>query len=69
MRYIGFTVLLVLVTPLRFSNGEVFTAISDMEVLLQTEKALTADLQAFVKVEEERIKQLKAYSFLKNIIY
>ena len=54
--------------PLRFSNGEVFTAISDMEVLLQTEKALTTDLQAFIKIEEGRIKELKAYSF-KNIMH
>ena len=68
MLCVGFTVLLILVAPLRFSNGEVFTAISDMEVLLQTEKALTTDLQAFIKIEEERIKELKAYSF-KNIMH
>ena len=66
MEFIGW--FLFLFAAARLTSAEVFTAISDMETLLHTERALTFNLMNFIKAEEERIQELKRYSLKCSLI-
>ena len=43
------------------SNGEMFTAIADMEYLVLTEKGLTSSLQRYLETEQRRLQALKSF--------
>lgn len=45
------------------SQGELFTAISEVEPLLETHKRIIDDLDDYVKKEETRLQVLKRYVF------
>lgn len=49
-----------------FSQGELFTAISEVEPLLETHKKIIDDLDDYVRKEETRLQVLKRYVFEDN---
>lgn len=51
-----------------FSQGELFTAISEVEPLLETHKKIIDDLDDYVKKEETRLRVLKMYVFVDESI-
>ena len=44
--------------------GEFFSAISELENILQVEHEIARDLQKYIKQEEQRLQNLKRYSHL-----
>lgn len=53
------TGLLSLIFLVNFVNSEMFTAISEMEELLETEAVLVGNLQAYISAHEEKLNFLK----------
>lgn len=49
-----------------WTSAEVFTAISDVEPLLETHKRIIDDLDDYISKEEKRLKTLKKYVFFRN---
>lgn len=47
------------------SQGELFTAISEVEPLLETHKRIIDDLDDYVKKEETRLQVLKRYIYVR----
>lgn len=46
--------------PLHLAKGEVFTALAEMEELLETEAVLISNLQEYIKAQGERLDHLRA---------
>lgn len=42
-----------------FANTELYTALAEMEELLETEAVLISNLQGFIKVQEDRLDYLR----------
>jgi len=56
-----FLALLMAISPFGTVSGEVFTALVDMESLLQTELEVVRHLENYIHAEEGRIRRLKRY--------
>ncbi len=54
------SVVLVLSAVVQYGYGEVFTAMADMETLLDAEKQVTSVIDEYIEMEVERLKKLKA---------
>lgn len=52
---IGFLVM----CSIRSINTEVYTALAEMEELLETETVLISNLEGFIKVQQEKLDYLK----------
>lgn len=52
-------VTLVLVSFVSIGNGELYTALADMEELLETESVLIDTLHGYIKVQEQRLAILR----------
>ena len=53
--------LVVILTKVRHGGAEVYTALADMEELLETERVLIQSLSTFISAQEEMLNQLKRY--------
>lgn len=51
-------ILLLLLSP-NFSNGEIFTALADMEKLVNTEFEIVRHLENYIQAEEEKLKRMR----------
>lgn len=58
---IAFVIFVALSTQ-RLCKAEVFTALSDMEELLETEAVLISNLEAYVASQEHKLIYLRRYS-------
>lgn len=47
----------------RYANAEMYTALSDMEELLETEAVLITNLESYVDAYEEKINFLRRYAY------
>ncbi|CAG9578884.1 unnamed protein product [Danaus chrysippus] len=56
-----FCLLSILLNLMTISHGELFTAISDVEPLLETHKKIIDDLEDYIKKEEDRLQALKRH--------
>ncbi|OWR44650.1 prolyl 4-hydroxylase alpha subunit precursor, partial [Danaus plexippus plexippus] len=56
-----FCLLSILLSLVTTSHGELFTAISDVEPLLETHKKIIDDLEDYIKKEEDRLQALKRH--------
>lgn len=46
--------------------GELFTALAEMEELMDTESVLIANLENYVSVQESKLTQLRRYELMSN---
>lgn len=53
-----FVPILLLLSP-NFSNGEIFTALADMEKLVNTEFEIVRHLENYIQAEEEKLKRMR----------
>lgn len=44
------------------ASAELFTALADMEELLETESVLIANLDNYIRVQEDKLNQLRRYA-------
>ncbi|XP_058444730.1 prolyl 4-hydroxylase subunit alpha-1-like [Malaya genurostris] len=54
--------ILLLAAMLRSTRAELFTALADMEELMETEAVLITNLEKYIRVQEEKLDQLKLRS-------
>ena len=52
---------LLLLAPISLVTGEVFTAIADMEILVDTKFELINRLESYIHEEETRLQRVKQY--------
>jgi len=50
---------ILLILHLNFSNGEIFTALADMEKLVNTEFEIVRHLENYIQAEEEKLKRMR----------
>lgn len=50
---------MVMISTFRIINGEVYTALAEMEELLETEAVLIANLEGFIDVQQKKLDYLK----------
>lgn len=55
------------ISPFGTVSGEVFTALVDMESLLQTELEVVRHLENYIHAEEGRIRRLKRFILSMNL--
>ena len=55
-----FFVPILLILQSHFSNGEVFTALIDMEKLVTTEFEIVRHLENYIQAEEEKLNRMRA---------
>jgi len=55
-----FVPILLLLSP-NFSNGEIFTALADMEKLVNTEFEIVRHLENYIQAEEEKLKRMRVF--------
>lgn len=60
------TLLFGLIFLMNNVNCEVFTALADLEDLLDTEALLIQSLKNYFRAEEDKLKLLKRYDILNN---
>lgn len=51
--------LLLLVVDVARVHGEVYTALAEMEELLETESVLISNLEGYIRVQEDKLSYLK----------
>lgn len=51
--------LLLLVVGVARVHGEVYTALAEMEELLETESVLISNLEGYIRVQEDKLSYLK----------
>lgn len=61
LTYAGVLSLIALIVPIWEVQSEVFTAVADIEPLLETHKRITDDLDAYLEKEEKRLTVLKRH--------
>lgn len=59
MKLFYFIVAVFSLAYLHFVTAEMFTALAEMEELLDTETVLVANLEAYISAHEEKLKFLK----------
>lgn len=47
-------------------HGEVFTALAEMEELLETEAVLIGNLEAYIEAQDEKLSYLRRYDTISN---
>ena len=60
---VSLSAILVLVMQYYTVFGEVFTALSDMEGLVNTELELVKHLDSYIQEEETRLRRLRGYYY------
>ena len=60
---VSLSAILVLVMQYYTVFGEVFTALSDMEGLVNTELELVKHLDSYIQLEETRLRRLRGYYY------
>lgn len=53
--------LVLLILTFHKASTELFTALADMEELLETEAVLIANLDNYIRVQEDKLNQLRRY--------
>lgn len=48
---------------LHIVSGEIFTALADMEELLETEAVLIGNLEAYIEAQEQKLDYLRKYDY------
>lgn len=54
---------LLMLTSVHHGYAEVYTALADMEELLETERVLIQSLSTFIRAQDQMLNQLKRYIF------
>lgn len=54
-----FVIALCLSILIQFSNGEVYTALADLEEILETESILISALKHYIRAEEQKLNLLR----------
>lgn len=52
---------ILLVVNIRDVTSEVFTAVADMEELLETEAVMIANLEGYINIQEEKLESLRRW--------
>lgn len=62
MNSITFSVVLVLFVTCQHSHGELYTALADMEELLETESVLIRTLEGYIEAQENKLRLLRRFA-------
>lgn len=55
----NFVIGFLVICTLQLASAELFTAIAEMEELLDTEAALISNLEAYIEAQEEKLSYLR----------